>query len=294
MICERTQEEHRRFLPVRHQYGARRSSALTDSETSNDGAWAAIRGLVDVARGKRKIVAFTGAGISTDSGIPDYRGPQGVWKTQSPPSLGDFLENPETRKRLWARSKQTYPAMAARVPNGGHLALAELERLGLLGAVITQNIDGLHQKAGNSPGVVFELHGSSHRVRCTNCGIVFKTRDIWNRLSAGEEIPACEVCGGILRTGTVLFGEPLPKPALDASIRAAQWSDLMLVIGSSLVVNPAARLPVIARERGAALAILNRTPTSLDRLADIVVRGEATPALEILVSALTASDADPQ
>jgi NAD-dependent deacetylase len=257
---------------------------LTDPETDVAGAAGAARDrLMAIARGKRKIVAFTGAGISTDSGIPDYRGPQGVWKTQAPPSLGDFLENPETRKRLWARSKATYPALAARVPNGGHLALVELERLGLLGAVITQNIDGLHQKAGNSPDIVFELHGSSHLVHCTNCRSVFRTVDIWARLNAGEEIPACEVCGGILRTGTVLFGEPLPKPALDASVRAAQWCDLMLVIGSSLVVNPAARLPVLAKERGAALAILNRTTTPLDNLADVAVLGEATPALEALV-----------
>jgi NAD-dependent deacetylase len=253
----------------------------------DDDPRAAIDRLIDLARGKRKIVAFTGAGISTDSGIPDYRGPLGVWKTQAPPSIGDFLENSETRKRLWARSKATYPELAARIPNGGHLALVELERLGLLGAIITQNIDGLHQKAGNSPDIVFELHGSSHRVRCTNCGTVFKTADIWARLNAGEEIPACEVCGGILRTGTVLFGEPLPKPALDASVRAAQWCDLMLVIGSSLVVNPAARLPVLANERGAALAILNRTTTPLDDLADVVVIGEATPVLEALAESLS-------
>jgi len=242
--------------------------------------------LIDLARGKRKIVAFTGAGISTDSGIPDYRGPQGVWKTQLPPSLGDFLENPETRKRLWARSKQTYPELASRVPNGGHLALAELERVGVLGAVITQNIDGLHQKAGNSPEIVFELHGTAHRVRCTNCAMVFETMAIWKRLEAGDEVPACEVCGGILRTGTVLFGESLPKPALDASVRAAQWCDLMLVVGSSLIVNPAARLPVLAKERGAALAILNRTATPLDHLADLVLLDEATPALRALAASL--------
>lgn len=246
----------------------------------------AVGQLVDLARGKRRIVAFTGAGISTDSGIPDYRGPRGVWKTQAPPSLGDFLENEETRRAMWARSKQNYPEMAARRPNGGHLALAELERLGVLGAVITQNIDGLHQKAGNSPEIVFELHGASRRVRCVDCGTVFETREIWKRLEAGEEIPPCEVCGGVLRTGTVLFGEPLPKPALDASVRAARWCDLMIVIGSSLVVNPAARLPALAKQSGAALAIVNRTPTPLDNDADVVVIGEATPALQAVAGAL--------
>lgn len=255
------------------------------SESSVRPDW---RALIELARGKRRIVAFTGAGISTDSGIPDYRGPQGVWKTQSPPSIGDFFENHETRVRLWARSHRTYPELAARLPNGGHLALAELERIGVLGAIITQNIDGLHQKAGNSPEIVFELHGAARRVRCTNCGAVFETSEIWNRLEAGEIVPACEVCGGILRTGTVLFGEPLPKPALDASIRAARWCDLMLVVGSSLVVNPAARLPVLAKERGAALAILNRTATPLDDKADVAVQGEATPALLAVAGALSA------
>ena len=246
----------------------------------------AVSQLVDLARDKRRIVAFTGAGISTDSGIPDYRGPLGVWRTQAPPSLGDFLENEETRRTMWARSKKNYPELAARQPNGGHLALAEMERLGVLGAVITQNIDGLHQKAGNSPEHVFELHGASRRVRCINCGTVFGTSAVWRRLEAGEEIPACEVCGGILRTGTVLFGEPLPKPALDASVRAARWCDLMIVIGSSLVVNPAARLPALAKQSGGALAIVNRTPTPLDQLADVVVVGEATPALQAVAGAL--------
>ena len=256
--------------------------------SARDGAHSStsIADLVDLIRERQRVVAFTGAGVSTDSGIPDYRGPHGVWKTQAPPSIGDFLENPETRARLWARSKQTYPELAARTPNGGHRALATLERVGVLGAIITQNIDGLHQKAGNSPDAVFELHGSAHRVRCTSCGAEFETRAIWRRLNAGEAIPDCEICGGLLRSGTVLFGEPLPKLALDASVRAARWCEVMLVVGSSLVVNPAARLPVLAKERGAALAILNRTPTPIDHLADVVLLGEATSQLEAVVDGL--------
>jgi NAD-dependent deacetylase len=249
----------------------------------------ATRRFVELARGARRIVAFTGAGISTDSGIPDYRGPNGVWKTQSPPSLGDFLHNEATRRAMWARSKANFPEMAARRPNGGHLALAELERVGVLGAIITQNIDGLHQKAGNSPEIVHELHGASRRVRCVSCGAIFRTGDIWRRLDAGEEIPACEICGGILRTGTVLFGEPLPTAALEASVRAALWCDLMIVVGSTLVVNPAARLPALAKKNGAKLAIVNRTPTPLDRLADVVVIGEATPALQAAAAAVARS-----
>lgn len=252
----------------------------------NDDDRSAIDELIELVRGKRRIVAFTGAGISTDSGIPDYRGPRGVWKTQSPPSLGDFVENPETRLRLWERSKRTYPELAARRPNAGHHALAEMERIGLLGAIITQNIDGLHQKAGSTPGIVYELHGSAHRVRCIDCESLFETAAIWLRLEAGETTPNCAICDGMLRSGTVLFGESLPKAALDASIEAAQQCDLMLVIGSSLVVNPAARLPVLAKRKGAALAILNRTATPLDELADARVLGEASPALEALANAL--------
>lgn len=259
---------------------------MTDESTLDASTFAAsVADLIALSRGKTRIAVFTGAGISTDSGIPDYRGPQGVWKTQRPPSLGDFLENPETRRTLWARVKSSFPELAARVPNGGHLAIARLERLGLLSAVITQNIDGLHQKAGNSPAGVHELHGASRRVRCVRCGSVFATADIWRRLIAGEETPPCEICGGILRTGTVLFGEPLPKHPLAASLEAAQSCDLMLVVGSSLVVNPAARLPMIAKQRGAALAIVNRMPTPLDAYADARVLGEATPALTALAEA---------
>lgn len=262
---------------------------MFEADAGGQAADEATQRLVELAGGARRVVAFTGAGISTDSGIPDYRGPNGVWKTQSPPSLGDFLENEETRRAVWARSKASYPEMAARRPNGGHLALAELERLDVLGAVITQNIDGLHQKAGNSPEIVHELHGASRRVRCVSCGAIFKTSDIWRRLEAGEAIPACEICGGILRTGTVLFGEPLPKAALEASVRASLWCDLMIVVGSSLVVNPAARLPALAKQNGAMLAIVNRTPTPLDHSADVVVIGEATPALQAVAAAVARS-----
>jgi NAD-dependent deacetylase len=247
-----------------------------------------VEALIALVRGKRRIVAFTGAGISTDSGIPDYRGPGGVWEQRKPPTIGDFLDNPETRRGYWQRRRHDYPIMAARQPNAAHLALARLERAGLLVAVITQNIDGLHQKAGNSPDRVFELHGTTHHIRCTNCGRVFPAADIQRRLEAGEEEPRCAVCGGILRSATVLFGEPLPKAALDRSVEAARNCDCLLVIGSSLVVNPAARLPLLAKQHGAALAIINRTETGLDVAADVHLLGEASPTLTALTDALLA------
>jgi len=172
--------------------------------------------------------------------------------------------------------------MQARQPNAGHRALARFERAGKLLAIITQNIDGLHQKAGNRPDRVIELHGSTHRLRCVACGRVYEGVDIQARLDAGETDPRCEVCGGVLRSATVLFGEALPREALQMAAAVAQATDLMLVVGSSLVVNPAARLPVIAKERGAGLIIINRTPTPLDSLADIRVAAEAGPTLQAL------------
>jgi NAD-dependent deacetylase len=211
-----------------------------------------------------------------------------VWEQRSPPTIGDFLENEETRRAYWHRRKNDYPILAAREPNAAHLALASLERGGRLIAVITQNIDGLHQRAGNDSERVIELHGTAHRIRCVSCGTVWDAMAIHRRLDSGEEEPRCERCGGILRSATVLFGESLAKDVLERAMEAARSCDLMLVIGSSLVVNPAAQLPVVAKRNGAALAIVNRTPTPLDVLADVHVLGEATPVIAAFADALRA------
>ncbi|MBA3413766.1 MAG: NAD-dependent deacetylase [Chloroflexia bacterium] len=227
--------------------------------------------LADAAR----IVAFTGAGISTESGIPDYRGPGGVWSTGKPPTLGDFLANETTRLEYWQRRRTGYRKMAATEPNAAHLALVDLERSGRLLGTITQNIDGLHQKAGADPNRVVELHGTSHVVRCLSCGTVWPALEIQERLERTPGEPRCEVCGGVLRAATVLFGEPMPVEPLRRAIALAQEADLMLVVGSSLVVQPAARLPAIAKQAGARLAMVNREPTPLDPLADLVVAGDA-------------------
>lgn len=244
--------------------------------------------LVELARSARRIVALTGAGISTESGIPDYRGPGGVWERGAPPTLGDFRENEETRRRYWERRRDGYPAMAAAAPNAGHRALVALERGGRLGAIVTQNIDGLHQKAGSDPERVVELHGTTHVVRCLDCGASWPATAIHPRLAAGEAVPACDRCGGPLRAATVLFGESLPEEALRRAAAAAAACDLLLVVGTSLVVNPAARLPLVAKRAGARLAIVNRTTTPLDALADVVVRAEAGTALSALVAGLGA------
>jgi NAD-dependent deacetylase len=243
--------------------------------------------LIRAVQESRRIVALTGAGISTESGIPDYRGPDGVWARRSPPTLADFRTNPETRRHYWEQRRLNYPQLAAARPNAGHLALAAMERAGRLDVVITQNIDGLHQAAGNAPDHVIELHGTAHRVRCLDCGRGWPAEQIQARL-ATEPVPSCEVCGGPLRAATILFGEPLPQEALARATDAARTCDLMLAIGSSLVVNPAAQLPLLAKRAGAILAILNRTETALDGSADLLLRGEAGPTLQALAATFVA------
>lgn len=244
-----------------------------------------IDALIALARPARNIVAFTGAGISTESGIPDYRGPGGVWEKNTPPTIGDFRENPETRAAYWRDRKERYPALRDTMPNAGHLALVRLQDAGLLSTVITQNIDGLHQKSGIDPERVIELHGTAHRVRCIDCGSTWPAEEIQRRLET-EPLPACEVCGGRLRGATVLFGESLPQDALHAAVQASRDADLMLVVGSSLIVKPAARLPEIAVASGARLAIVNNEATPLDHLADVLVRGGAGATLGALADAL--------
>lgn len=264
---------------------------MTDHSTGN-GATSDVAGteslseqlapVADILRNSQRIVAFTGAGISTESGIPDYRGPQGVWKTNRIPTADDVTTDQASRERRWQEHRERYPQMQARTPNAGHRAIAALEDAGRVNAIVTQNIDGLHQKAGSSPERVLELHGSSHRLRCVNCGRVWDAGSVLERLEQGETDPRCEVCGGVLRTSTVLFGESLPEETLRTAVEASTNADLMLVVGSSLVVKPAAQLPVVARKHGAGLIIVNREATPLDEIANAVVRGESGTVLETL------------
>lgn len=254
------------------------------------GLGAALDQIAGLVRASSRLVAFTGAGISTESGIPDYRGPNGVWATQAIPHIDRIRTDREARITFWRERRTRYPEMLAKQPNAGHAAIARLERSGKLLGVITQNIDGLHQKAGNSPDRVIELHGSTHRIRCTVCGRVYAGTEIQARLEAGEEDPRCPVCGGVLRGGTILFGEALPEDALKTAVALARASDLMLVVGSSLVVNPAARLPMIAKQAGAGLVILNLSSTPLDHEADVRLSAAAGPALTSIVDHALAED----
>jgi NAD-dependent deacetylase len=246
-----------------------------------DAAQAQATKLVD---GAAAVVALTGAGISTDSGIPDFRGPQGVW-TKNPEAvktatLQHYLSDPEIRRQA-GRNRLESPAFGA-VPNPGHVALVELERRGKLAALVTQNIDGLHQQAGSDPALVLELHGTVHWVQCWSCGERAPMERALARVRAGEDDPACRTCGGILKSATISFGQDLDPVVLGRAQAAAVGCDVMLVIGSSLTVYPAAGLVPEARRAGAALVIVNAEPTPYDDLADLVLRdpiSEVLPAI---------------
>jgi len=239
-------------------------------------------------REARAIVVLTGAGISTESGIPDFRGPQGVW-TKNPAAektatLHYYLSDPEVRLQAW-RNRLESPMWSAE-PNAGHRALAALEKKSSLQMLVTQNIDGLHQKAGTSDDVVIEIHGTVHGAKCVACGWRGPMDETLERVRAGEPDPPCLDCGGILKSATISFGENLVVDDLERAQRAAQSSDLFLAIGSSLTVTPAAWLPDMALAAGARLVVMNAQETPFDTAAEAVVReqlGDVLPALVELV-----------
>lgn len=239
----------------------------------------AIERTAGLVRQSSKIVVFTGAGVSTESGIPDFRSPGGIWSRYQPVEFGEFLASRAARERYWIRSRETYPSLAQAQPNPAHLAIAELERLGKLNCVITQNIDGLHQKAGNSPEKVIELHGNTHWVECLNCNH-WSPRSQWQPvLESGVAIPECPDCGGILKVNTVSFGQPMPERETRQAERSSRQCDLFIVVGSSLVVYPAAQMPTYAVNAGARLVIVNLTPTHIDDYSVALIREKAGPAL---------------
>jgi NAD-dependent deacetylase len=214
-----------------------------------------------------------------------------VWERNAPPTLSDFRDNVATRAQYWRERRERYAALRDAIPNAGHVALARLQAAGRLDAVITQNIDGLHQKAGMDVEQTIELHGTAHQVRCLDCGATWPAETVQARLES-EPLPVCERCGGPLRAATILFGEALPEVALRRAFESARSCDLMLVVGSSLVVQPAARVPSLAKANGAKLVILNREATPLDDLADVLVRGSAGPALAAIADALLGEPAE--
>ncbi|MBU2550661.1 MAG: NAD-dependent deacylase [Proteobacteria bacterium] len=223
----------------------------------------------------RSLVAFTGAGVSTESGIPDFRSPGGLWSRYRPVTFQEFLASHEARVSYWSRYLDMHPVFSGVQPNPGHYALAELERQGRLTAVITQNVDGLHQAAGSSEDKVIELHGRVDVTRCLDCGYTLRTNEVIERVQAGVEVPVCDRCGGWFKPATISFGQSLPAEALDRAIEVSTASDLFLAIGSSLTVHPAAALPGLALRHGARLVILNAMPTDYDQNAHLVIQGRS-------------------
>lgn len=234
------------------------------------------------------VTVLTGAGVSTDSGIPDFRGPKGLW-TQNPEAerlatIGVYLSDPDARRRAW-QWRRSHPAWDAE-PNAAHRALVDLERSGRLHTLVTQNVDGLHQAAGSDPDRVVEVHGSMREVVCVDCDHAEPTRDVFVRVEAGEEDPACPACGGILKTATIFFGQALDPRDIERAEEAARECDLFLAAGTSLQVYPVAFLPEIAKSAGARLVIVNGEPTPFDDLADAAIHGGVGDILPVLLAEL--------
>ncbi|HUJ66517.1 MAG TPA: Sir2 family NAD-dependent protein deacetylase [Acidimicrobiales bacterium] len=245
-----------------------------------------IEQAAEILRAADRVTVLTGAGISTDSGIPDFRGPQGVW-TKNPAAertstLSHYLGDPEVRRLSW-QQRLVSPAWTAE-PNPGHSAIVELERQGRLVALVTQNIDELHQRAGNDPGRVIEIHGTMRRVVCWECGEEGPMEGALDRVRAGEPDPRCLSCGGILKSATISFGQALDPEAVARAETAAAMCDVFLAVGSSLAVYPAAGLVPRAHHAGADVVVVNAEPTPFDGIAAAVVRGSISEVLPRLVA----------
>lgn len=236
-----------------------------------------IRELADLIVESKRVVAFTGAGISTESGIPDFRGPDGLWTKYDPEDFTyqRFVGDREARKRLWGMTKVVGFNWHDMQPNAAHYAVAELERIGKLDCVITQNVDGLHQKAGNSEDKVFQLHGNMQWVKCLSCGVRHRLEEVEKWIASGVEVPDCVQCGGILKPEGVFFGEAMPVFETMEAERRSSACDLCIVIGSTLTVYPAALMPQYALHAGAKVAIVNEGETEMDHVAHIRISGKA-------------------
>jgi NAD-dependent deacetylase len=236
--------------------------------------------LKNIVKKSKKIVAFTGAGFSADSGISTFRGAGGLWSKYDPSIYADINVFTQDSTYYWCFFRdERYPVIKKAKPNEGHYALVKLEKQGKLYRVITQNIDGLHQEAGQSQ--VIELHGNTRKINCLNCKKSYSMDEAFNRLQ--QELPPRCSCGGVLKPGTILFGEPLPQNELDMAMLAAKNCDMFLVLGSSLVVYPAASIPQIAKRNGADLVIINIDPTPLDGIADLAIHRSASEVLSKII-----------
>ncbi len=229
-----------------------------------------------------KTVVFTGAGISTESGIPDYRSQGGLWNKFHPVYFDQFMTSKEARIEFWRQKEELYPDLIKAKPNAAHMALFELHEMGLLEAVITQNIDGLHQESGLPDEKVVELHGNTRRVRCMSCGKLVSLHETHQRIKAGDLAPECE-CGGFLKSDTVSFGQAMPEDKVARATTLSRTCDFFMAVGSTLLVQPAALIPFYAKESGAFLAIINLSETPCDNLCNVLINGKAGDVLPRIV-----------
>jgi len=239
-----------------------------------------------IAEAGRNIV-FTGAGVSTESGIPDFRGKGGIWDRFKPVYYDEFMSSRDARIEHWRQKMELYDGLMRAKPNPAHVGITVLHRMGLVEAVITQNIDGLHQAAGLPADKVIELHGNTTRAVCVSCGTLFSIQEIRQRIRAGDPAPECR-CGGYIKTDTVSFGQAMPAAEMKRAAEFARTADVFLVIGSTLIVQPAASLPALAKQAGAFTAIINLSETPYDEMFDVLIRGKAGDAMQRIVDRIPA------
>ena len=242
--------------------------------------------LAAMLRAARRVVVFTGAGISTESGIPDFRSPGGIWTKMMPINFDEFVASKETRRESWKRRFEMEGTWTSVKPNAGHAAVAELVKRGKVTHVVTQNIDNLHQDSGVPEQKVIELHGNTRYAKCLTCNTRVEIPDIRAHFDKTGDPPDCLFCGGIVKTATISFGQAMPQEEMERATRATLACDMMLAIGSSLVVYPAAGFPLLAKRNGASYAILNREITEQEPYADLALHGEIGPTLTAAVNAL--------
>ena len=233
-----------------------------------------IERLREMIGSAQRIVAFTGAGISTESGIPDYRSPGGIWTKMQPIEFGEFLASSEARRESWRRKFASHEMMHSATPNAGHRALARLVQDGKMTAIVTQNIDGLHQASGVPDDKVIELHGNATYAACLDCRRRYELDWVREIFAIDERLPLCTGCGGIIKTATISFGQAMPEPEMERAREVTLAADLFIVLGSSLVVYPAAGFPIMAKQNGSRLVIINREATDQDEMADLVIHAE--------------------
>ena len=248
---------------------------MATQETTSDRLVGDLRRLLAASR---SAVVFTGAGVSTESGIPDFRSPGGIWTKYQPIDFREFMSSEEARRETWRRKMAVDEAVSLAEPNRGHRAIAHLIEQGKVASIITQNIDGLHQRSGVAGDKVIELHGNGMYAACLDCAKRYELAEVFAGFKVNEEPPVCE-CGGFIKSATISFGQPMPFEAMRRAQAESENCDLFIAIGSSLVVYPAAGFPAVAKQNGARLVILNREPTDMDYLADLVVNLEIGPTL---------------